>query len=256
MSTIAACTDDELRLISKALKPVEDEVIIAMLSGSHHLGYADAASDIDVEVVATVDATDVLLNTRLTERRLKHMTDGKPTVEVVVWPYPKVARLIAVGDPRLTLAFGYDPTCLAYAWPRTTDPLADLTRLAQTSLETTPTQHRIAHLIANQLTGYLMNRELNERVACTCAVRAAATMRVALAVATRETPEAPDEATRVRYQRARASLDAADALVKECDGALADLVCALPHTDEATERAHLCEEAARIVYDILSVDWS
>ena len=256
MSTIAACTDDELHLISQALAPVADEALIAMLSGSHHLGYADAASDIDVDVVATVDATAVLLNERLTERRLKHATDGKPCVEVVVWPYPKVARLIAAGDPRLTLAFGYDPTCLTYAWPRTTDPLADLTRLAQASLGATSTQHRIAHLIANQLTGYLMNRELNERVACTCAVRAAATMRVALAVAARETPEPPDEATRTRYQKARTSLDAADALVKECDGALAGLVCTLPHTDEEAERAHLLEAATRIVYDILSVDWS
>ena len=256
MSTVDAYTDDERYLISQALAPVADEVLIAMLSGSHHLGYADAASDIDVDVVATVDATAVLLGERLGERRLKHMTDGKTCVEVVVWPYPKVARLIAAGDPRLTLAFGYDPTCLTYAWPRTIDPLADLTRLAQASLTATSTQHRIAHLIANQLTGYLMNRELNERVACTCAVRAAATMRVALAVARHETPEAPDEATRMRYQTARTSLEAADALVEECDGALAGLVYALPHTDDETERARLLEEAARIVYDILSVDWS
>ena len=81
-------------------------------------------------------------------------------------------------------------------------------------------------------------------------------MRVALAVARRVTPEPPDEATRIRYQKARTSLDAADTLVKECDGALADLVCAMPHTDEAIERAHLFEAAAHIAYDILSVDWS
>ena len=81
-------------------------------------------------------------------------------------------------------------------------------------------------------------------------------MRVALAVARRETPEAPDEVTRTRYQKARENLRAANELVEECDGALVDLVCALPHTDEEIERAHLLKAAARIVYDILSVDWS
>lgn len=228
----------DMTVLRRTVSDLLPDTSVAVLSGSRHLGYADDDSDVDVDVLTPVDECALLVNDKLVEHRWTVDADGGlPAIEVVAWPLPKALRLIAHGDMRLTLAFGHDPTYVAGG------PAATVERLAQMSLATTTTRHRIAHFVANQLTGYLMNRELKPEIACKCAVRAHAVMRV-LASLDGQAATMTDTGS---YRRARTNLDTATTLADECDQVLTDFVAHMERCNETAERVRLREEAARIV---------
>lgn len=228
----------DMTVLRRTVSDLFPDTSVAALSGSRHLGYADDDSDVDVDVLVPVDECALLVNDKLVEHRWTvDTTHDLPAIEIVAWPLPKALRLIAHGDMRLTLAFGHDPTYVAGG------PATAVERLAQMSIATTTTRHRIAHFVANQLTGYLMNRELKPEIACKCAVRAHAVMRVLASL----DGQAATMTDTDLYRRARTDLATATTLADECDQTLADFVAHMARCDETAERVRLREEAARIV---------